>query len=442
MVTLTAKDYYELSYDLIPDNKIQQVLGTTYEYSTSETSESKDVTQVTNLKGSQYRSWTLPAVDRSTWDTTDNYFENVFLDVVVNHSRYTPGIVAGDSYREEIVYAKFSVTIYNDAPMSYSSGAAISSASGINRTRTYDGSTFLTPGWLTNWTFDTNKIYGVANYNRDGAGSSKVESSNPTIHSIKSVSVDSYWNGSKIDQTVNKYRMYLTIVAPVYYGYMVAGVSESTLKIDSGYMTYDMYERFTITIPYNVKVTNEVEFEYHLDTTNYANYSLKVTGNEFTALTNTTYKTKVNEYVNGKVDSSYKRMMDSAGSYKLMHTGIETYKHNLWPEATFGRITEKYKDGKLYVSMRMKMSSAIKYSLNIDTELMLKDLNNKLIMIYDGDYYYNIVFKVKNIEYDCSETGYVANITLLEERGEKVTNYVVDSNDLPVVLSTGKKLYF
>lgn len=442
MVTLTAKDYYELSYDLIPDNKIQQVLGTTYEYSTSETSDDKEVVKVLKLKGTSSREWTLPAISKDLWDTTDNYFVGSFLQEEATYKYTQPATAQEKEERIEIIYADVYVDIYNDQPMTYTSGVTISSAEGVHRTRIANAGSHA-PGWANNFGSSTSKIYGVANYNVDGISSTKSESEVVNVHDIKSVEVDETYNGSKLDPVKNKYRLMLKITLPVYYASMYCLITEGEYAYtNEAQLAYDMYTKVTLIIPYSVKVTKEVEFEYHLDTTNYTNYSLKVTGNEFTTLTNIVYKTKVNEYINGKVDSSYKRMVDSTGSYKLMRTGVETYKRNLWPEATFSRITEKYKDGKLYVSMRMKMSSAIKYLLNIDTELMLKDLNNKLIMIYDGDYYYNIVFKVKNIEYDCSETGYVANITLLEERGEKVTNYVVDSNDLPVVLSTGKKLYF
>lgn len=437
MDTLTAKEYYELSYNVIADNKVRQVTGTYNQTTYKDATEEKSYTSVSNLKGNTSRSWTLPAVSKSLWDTTDNYFQGNFFQLTASYESSQPSSAKYREERTEIVYADVYIDIYNDNPMKYESGVYISSAEGTNRIRVAQASTH-NPGWANNFSSDQASVFGIANYNRNGVKSTKSESTTVGIHDVKSVTVISY-DGTTIDPVKNQYRLRLKITIPVYYAHMYCLITEGEYEyVDEAELEYDMYTSVKLTIPYKVRGDDEtVDFDYHTEDADYSSYPLSITGNEFTANTSGLLYDKLEKLV---VNSSGEYVNSHGNRIVLRH--LYNTKTVQWSEWVSQQIMNKYRNGKLYITAKISLNTAAKYSLNIDSEFLIKDTNNHYLRNYKDGYLYLMSFKVKNIEYECTETGYYATITLLEDEGVPYEVYVVNGDNEYVVESTNTKLVY
>lgn len=413
--TLKSKNYFELTYSAIPDNKIEQVNGNYQEISYGESSQSVDVEYVTDCRGSG--TTLLPCVTTAEQETTDNVFENVFNDISTSYDNWDdPDNNEVEAERYESVYGKYTIDIYNDKPMRLPNTAdnvVVSEATGVYRSRVATGGWLTTLGWLTHFDDADNKIYCIANYNMSGAPSDKEESSNVTGH-INYVSVDPYYNGDHLASN-NQYLLRITVKlllldASMYYYVKTPEEPGDPFTVE-GNMNYTLISSFKLTVNYKVRDTEQVDFEYHVDTPNYKDYPLTIKGNEYTN-SETTYP------------------IEESGEIVRLP----------WAEWISKSILSRYHRGKIFINAKIKASYLTENTIDIDSELVVKDINNMLISrhIYGKDL--TCIFKVKNIEYNCNGDRYDANIILLEDRLETYQNYVVNSNNIRVVTSNNIKV--
>lgn len=443
MNTLTAKEYYELSYDVIPDNKVQQVLGT-YNYTEwQDNTKDEVVTQVKNIKRTETTT-KLPIFSTSEQSTTSNYFYDVFPHEEYSGNAPTSGTKIGSNiYRDEQVVTTLYLDIYEDNPMTYTPTedlqVSISSAEGIKRTRTSTSGWYSDYGWATNMTDNAKRIYGIVNYNLGGYPSEKSESTTVDLPEIISVTVDNIWQGRTIDRSVNKYRLRLAISFNVYNAhmeYILSGVPGSLTL--SASMYYNLYSSITMSVPYKVRSDDQTaDFSYNTDDKDYSSYSLKVSGNEFTA--NAT-GLLFNEYEKLVVDNKGKYVTSRGGKVQMRH--LYNVEKVQWPEWVSRQIMDKYRYGKLYITIKTSLRTAVKYSMDIDSIFTIKDLNNHLLRKYDRGYLYTCTFKIKSIEYECTEEGYNATIVLLEDEGIPEELYAVNSKSEYVIESNNNKLVY
>lgn len=443
MNTLTAKDYYELSYDVIPDNKIQQVLGT-YNYTQwLDNTIDEKVTEVKNIKRTETTT-KLPIFSTSDQSTTSNYFYNVFPHNEYSGNAPESGVKYGSLiYRNEQIITTLYLDIYNDNPMSYEpteeSQVTISSAEGTKRIRTSTSGAYSSFGWATNFTNNAKYVYGIINYNLGGYSSTKSESTDIDLPTVISTTVDSKWQGRTIDRDVNKYHLKLAISFNVYNAHMeyqaIGTIGSITLNAS---MYYNLYSSITVSVPYKVRSDEQTaDFSYNTDDKDYSSYSLTVTGNEFTSNATGVLFDEYEKLVVGS-DNKYVTFDGNRVQMRLL-SNIKTVQ---WPEWVSQQIMSKYRYGKLYITAKMSLKTAIKYSMDIDSIFTIKDLNNHLLRKYDHGYLFTCTFKIKSIEYECTEAGYNAIIVFLEDEGIAEELYVVNSKSEYITESNNNKLVY
>lgn len=374
MDTLKPRKYYNLSYSVMPDNKIQQVVGTFTETAYSEVDhEEEAITKVLNLKNGASGYQNLPAFNTTEQATTTDVFENVFAMLDVGGD----GGDDYDGYRTEDILAQVTVDIYHDEPMTYIS-AATNDSVGKRRIRTATSGWLTSLGWLI--AFDTNprKVYGIKNFNASGAPSSSSTTSSVTT-AVKRVEVDPTYDGTKV--VAGMYLLRLTATVIVYdctmwyhIEYDESDPGNPRITAAEGELDYQLIEQFDLVITYGTRTTAEVEFEYHVDVPEYANYPLKISGNEYT-------------------DSNC------------------TYNNVAWHQWISNQLLDKYKDGKIFINSKIKASYLIENNLDINSEILIKDIDNQFIR--RGEYM--CVFQLKNIEYEYDGSQYIANVILLED---------------------------
>lgn len=374
MDTLKPRKYYNLNYSVMPDNKIQQVVGTFTETAYSEVDhEEEAITKVLNLKNGASGYQNLPAFNTTEQATTTDVFENVFKMLDVGGD----GGDDYDGYRTEDIRAQVTVDIYHDEPMTYIS-AATNDSVGKRRIRTATGGWLTTLGWLI--AFDTNprKVYGIKNFNASGAPSSSSTTSSVTT-AVRRVDVDPTYDGTKV--VAGMYLLRLTVTVSVYdctmwyhIEYDESDPGNPRITAAEGELDYQLIEQFDLAITYGTRTTEEVEFEYHVDVPGYANYPLKISGNEYT-------------------DSNC------------------TCNNVSWHQWISNQLLDKYKDGKIFINSKIKASYLIENNLDINSEILIKDIDNQFIR--RGEYM--CVFQLKNIEYEYDGSQYIANVILLED---------------------------
>lgn len=410
---LKPKNYFNLTYSVIPDNKIEQVVGNYAETVYNESTQDIDINNVFDCRGSGNTN--LPCVTSSEQQTSDNYFEDVFSDLYTHTYGY-------DDYEDsewrrwEQIYGKHVIDIYNNEPIKFErdvDSLVVSSAAGVYRSRVSTGGWVTSLGWMTNFDEDTHKIYCIANYNKSGINSNKEESSDVTGN-IESYQVDDYYNGSHLAAN-GQYLLRITVKLLLLDGYMYYYVKPPSEPgagdfRAEGNMYYTLISSFKLTVNCRIRSTEQVDFEYHLDVSNYKDYSLTVNGNEYTN-SNTTYSIEDSE------------------------TSVS------WAEWISNQILSKYKRGKIFINAKMKMSYLVDSNIDINDSIVIKDINNQYIQREVYGIMVPCVFEVKNMEYICSDEGFNVNVVLLEDRLSLLyRNYVVGSNGVHVVDSNNIKM--
>lgn len=407
---LKPRNYYELTYSAIPDNKIKQVSGNYNEriYS-DEMWEYKDINQVIDCRGDS--STTLPCVTTSEQATTDNHFCGVFHHVTSRYydSELDPRYRAT---RYESVWASVIADIYSTTPMKYTpGGVTVDNVRGVTRIRTATGA-WSTPWgtWVDSFDDDEESIYCIANYNKSGPQSDKEEVADATS-AIDSVTVDTYYNGERLGPN-GKYLLRLTIMVRVLDGHMDYDITEDwehepypTLSL-SATLQYDLVSQFSLSIVYQTRSTESIDFEYHVSDADYQDYPLSISGNEFIN-TLTTYTGDTNI---------------------------------VWAEWISNQILDMYQKGKYFINTKIKASYITENNIDIDSEIIIKDINNRYVSRKSQGILYACVFKVKNIEYNCVDSSYSANVVLLEDRTIQYTDYVINSNNIRIVTSDNIKV--
>lgn len=404
-VTLKARNYYDLTYSAIPDNKIEQVLGeytkivdteqSTY-YSTFE----QEPVYVEPHSGEE--DLPLYSIDNQS------YYEGRYVEDVTYSSTGSGESIEKD--RTEKVWAKYDIELLYDVPFtlrSFSIGGLI----GKKKTREGDGQTGASVFW-TYFDSDTDKLYAPYCINMSGAGTSihtpggLVTTEDLTLEDLEhSYSIDSVYDGRTPYQS--KFRMVI---------HLDIAIANNVLH-SVGYSIVEakIYQRLIDSFQIEMVLwgpdSESVEYEYHVNTADYVEYPLRVEGNEYVDMNTTWHEQSSGEWVD-----------------------------TLWAEWISNDILNKYKDGKFFVSAKVKMSYLIENNIDINSEIIIKDINNEYVSRKNQGIVYVCVFKVKNIEYNCENSGYGATIVLLEDRIVQYTDYVINSNNIRIVTSDNIKV--
>lgn len=385
MKELKAKQYYQLQASAIPDNKIQQVVGTYTATAYDEEIESQTIQQMNGIKRGVSDPQNLPPFSAADLTSTST-FNDVYSKVDVYGDGFDPAGTEGS--RVEYIIASVTVDIFNDGPMSYIS-VETSNGVGITKTRTATSGFFTTLGWLINFDDLGNRIESIRNYNSSGGfPSSRSESSITygTPEVVRTI-VDDVYDGTRL--YAGQYLLRVTFDVRIFKGDMEAYLTydysdpSNPVLIDAeGSVTFTQYESFDINVTYGLYTTEEQDFEYHVNTADYTNYPLKITGNLYTG-ENTT--------------------MPSNES---------------WQEYIANNLLNMYADGKLWITAKVKASFLIDNNLDINSVVIIRDVsNNHITKIIDvGGTPTEVIctFSIKNIEYNYSGSEFTANLCLLE----------------------------
>lgn len=402
---LKPRQYFSLTYSVIPDNKIKQVVGNYTEtvYEDTDTAESDRISNFYGvpLKAGGTISGSLPIINHSTKSKYPDYF---YEDVVYN----TDGAYYAHITRTEKVSASYSITITNDKPMKFIDEEGAVSVIAVEGT-SYNATGSNLPWDDENWCYfddDPDVLWAPYCYNDAGGATTTTSEEALETVEIKSVAVDSIINGQVLIDGKYALKLYIEI-------YIINNSldAQQGLTGTAASHTMNLVSAFKFSVNYYTAGTRDVEFDYHLDDADYKDYSLTVKGNEYT---------------------------NANAIYSIEESGETT--EIPWAEWISKNILSKYYRGKIFISAKIKMSYLVENNIGIDSELTIKDINNKFISrnIYGKDV--ACIFKVKNIEYTCNGEEYNTNVILLEDRLEAYQNYIVNSNNVRVVTSSNLKV--
>ena len=403
---LTPRNYYNFECAAVPDNKIQQVVGTYTERSYSEIIDAQQILEVDDMRNGRPNPQALPP-----FSNDDLASSSTFTGVFTRLEVYGDGFGDPEGSRLEKIVVKVTTDIYGDEPMTYLS-ANTSEGAGIQRTRTANqGTQWVTSiGWASNFDAASDRTYAIRNYNASGGyPSTKNERglSDQQLEITNAV-VDSTYDGTKI--LGGKYLLRVTHSIVVFMAdfecYITYDRSDpGNPKVSSveAFVDFKQFSEFKLNITYGTWTTKETAFDYHVSDAGYSQYPLKITGNEYTS--------------DGTV-----------------------YNKTMWREYIANQLLSNYQLGKLWVTLKVKASYMIQRDIGIDTELRIKDLDGQFITkTYRPDE--ACVFKVKNIEYSYSGSEFIAHLCLLEVSAVSIQR-VVDSQNNYVVDSNNNKLKF
>ena len=375
---LTSKDYYELDYDLIPDNIYQQIVGETQEieYGDEEVKETDTISSAyIQLYDGRQPYGRLPLVSNPY---LQDYYAETWKQTVTFTTDSAP---YEEKSRTEKVAVRVPISIYSETPIRYDPDdpATVSDVSGKEYIRTQVNQSGVEGIWGesfwggttggTNW--DT-RLCGFENFNMAGGGTTSVEDLDTA--EVEKVVVDSTYDGSRVDVT-GKYLLLMDV-----YVYVINNNMHNKASWRGN--TSELYVRnvsaFKLNIPYYLATTKTIAFEYHLNVAGYQNYPLKVTGNDLTTR-----------------DTLY---------------APEGQEPEHWDEFISNALMNKYANGKLWINAKVKASFLIENDLSINSIINIKKLNGSYITRFG-----NICqFQLKNIEYVYSGEQFIANIILLE----------------------------
>lgn len=372
MNTLKPRKYYDLKYSVIPDNKIRQVVGAYTEvvYTSAATSTSDDYNHyVYKYRDGHIGTGSLPLIG----PTVSSLYEGDFyVDATYEHNTG----FSFDQNRTEKVAVKYTVTVLSDLPCQFSgsvSDLAVVDVEGFTYTSEGDTEDGLVAAVWEMFDGDDDKLYAPYIQNSQwGPGYNTTELNSAEI---KSVSIDTYWNGKKVDSNLGKYKMILYVEVYVVNNTLQSYRYQSlnTHFVYHGVM--NLLWSFRIQVTYYTATTVEHDFDYHTQDADYALYPLKVSGNEYT-------------------------------------NGNTSYNGTSWQQWISNQILEKYEDGKIFISAKIKASYLVENQLDINSEMLIKDIDNRFINRLDK----MCVFQLKNIEYEYSGSEFIANVILLEDR--------------------------
>lgn len=418
MKELKTNNYYSLSCSIIPDNKIRQIIGTYISSDTFDTTLDYLVDSVYHLKNASPDTYySLPCFTNAEYDTNSDLFFRTFYDLVIaaqdtSHDDYS------SAWRTEDIYGNLVIDIHNVDPMSFSpNNVSIKQVKGKYRSRSRPHGMYITLGWLNAFSTDEDdeRIYSVRNFNTRGTGwpaADYVDNNEvqPSDARITSVMADSYYDGSHLDPNTGTYLLRITIRIRVFRGsleyeiYSPGGQQPSL----SGGLNTSLLSSITLSIDYQVRGSGEqVEFEYHSADNDYADYPLRIEGNEYT-----------NDNV-----------------YYQKNSG-----EVIWSNWISKDILKKYRNGKLFAKAKVKIKWMMDNNIHINSQMIVKDTNGNYISKIVNGTLKECIFEVKNIEYECTEEGYYANITLLEIGTLKSMYEVVDSNNHNIVDSNNHSI--
>lgn len=414
MDELKPNNYYSLKYSVIPNNKIKQIIGTYKSAEPVQVEYQSNVTSVYDLLNSTSALVSLPCFSERDLADDSSLYSNKFkhLDISAYNGNILPGVAIRE--RSEEIWAKLTIDILNDSPMYFENNSVtVSYVSGIHRERIKtDSGIYISLGWLENFSVDEydGNVYCVRNYNLSGTGwptSQKISNTSVDISTaeIGYANKDSYYDGTHLYN--GRYLLRLEIMVRIYNGYL--HVLYQTGESAQGGLEFESLDSITFNIPYEVhNEGQETEFEFHVTDSDYEEYPLRISGNEYT-----------NENV------FYRKTPD---------------REIIWCEWISKEILDKYRNGKIFINAKAKLSWLKENDVGINSQIIIKDINNNYISKMINGEMKECIFEVKNIEYECNETEYIANLTLLEIGSIKLFKDVVDSNNLGVITSESKDI--
>ena len=402
MKELKSRNYYDVKCDAIPDNKIQQVFGTytlmnygadtTGEYSTT-TMYKRDDTPVA-----------LPAISVD--------YGGVFIDpgyyISITEDTTYKEVIRAE--REEMAELFFTITITNDEPMDFRSVDFT-----VTGYRYYGDYTQLQGSQPITWMYnaitlndDQLDAYNAYKYWKQYLGAITPETDVEFNDYIwNTATADPVYNGKIL--VGNKYVLKVKCRVMVAWNWMYTNqLDPENPDLRRTHVSIDMKQTRSVKmiVHYGVNNFETVDFEYHVDVEGYANYPLRIEGNQYT-----------------NIETSI--------------SGVP------WREYISNQLMNAYQEGKLWLSTKLKGNFMIENDLDINDELLVKDLNNNYISkeveveighwedVYGGPNGEDIVdqewvvdsieiqeryvlFSIKNIEYVYSGNEFIANVNLLE----------------------------
>lgn len=417
MKILKANNYYDVNCDAVPDNKVQLVTGHyTTNVNTTSTDNYSDISYVSNIRSTGQSA--LPIFSSSDLATTTDTFTGVFMDYSNSGSEDDSGSEWYWKQIDETVIGTLVIEIEDDSPLTFIS-ANMTNPEGLYRERHSTSGVMVSMGWITDFTIaNSNKIQTVKNYNKSGYPSSTSESSTISSYGVSSTSVDPLKDGTHLIN--GKYVLQVTIRVEVFTGYQYVEYEEywdpeagqTRIRNVSGNLWYNVINKFDLEFTYGKYSIEEVAFSYRDPSATQAEaekYPLNIEGNMYTS-DKTTFS----------VD-----LLISAPWWQFIST----------------QIVNEFKNGKLWMQAKVKAKWLIDNNIDINSEVVLKDINNEYIG--KSSTYDVYVFKIKNIEYVYEADLFYANICLLESRivnRYRLVGIYQNGNYINAVLSNGTKV--
>ena len=285
MNTLKPRKYYNLSYSVMPDNKIRQVVGTYTERSYSEIVDTREILEVDDMRNGVANPQALPPFSNADLASSST-FTGVFKQLDV----YGDGFSDPEGSRLEKIVVKVTTDIYNDEPMTYIS-ANTSEGAGIQRTRTANqGAQWTTSiGWVKDFDAAYDRVYAIRNYNASGGyPSTKTEQGlSDQQLSVEATAIDPVYDGTRL--LGGKYLLRVTHSIVVfesdfecYITYDRSDPGNPKVSSVAGHVSFRQFSNFKLNITYGAWTTKEIDFDHHTEDADYAQYPLRIAGNEYT----------------------------------------------------------------------------------------------------------------------------------------------------------------
>lgn len=426
---LDANNYYNLEYSLIPENKIRQITGSVTEDSYDKDvnynfSITKAINNKTNIDGSENVSIDLKNLTFITDGKNEQTYryKQLFADGSYYNELYQQNIGYEIRGRIETIVASITITVQsNTEPIIPSrvntsfSGECIKSqwtSESLYRVKldlledndnmclgdsdliSYFESTNKENGLDSNIDIYQNGMSYGNNYYNDAYNKfcndfinidDLIIDNSLAYHRLIEYSkgTGNQGNVKTSYKYVDDYTWEVTIEFPYKYNAYVSQRYEipnagGTFSDPTGGFSLNIVRRLDISVVALAPGGNDVQFDYSLDLPDSFKYKTSLTGkNEL--VTHTCY-------------------VGSPGE------------DNTWSKFISNTLLDKYKDGKLWISAKVRNTFMIENDIHIDSRVQIKDIDNEYITRNETV----LVFEVKNIEMVYKESQCYYNVILME----------------------------